>query len=216
MQKWAVLLLVGALAACSSSQDANKKNYEKAINQYLIQSDFCVALAPMTDDSQQFSISDRYGSDYVRIVSRDAKGQEINEQALKQMAILEDNGIYKKESEQNFSAKGSSDKTMQMSIFKLTEVGVKHFKRSLNGPLLCVGKEKVKQIDWFTEPTTADGMIVSKVVYEPEYKLNKFAQKLIKNGQIDLEEQIAEGQKNRTMLVLTNEGWKDHRMLSLN
>ncbi len=217
MNKWGMLLLVTMLAACSNSQDANKSNFENAINQYYKNNNLCLVLAPIEKHNNPKAMVDgivgHYGDTKLSIVAKNADGDKVNEQALKQMAVLVNEGIYQEEEREKKA--GNGKKEWQIAVFSLTEKGVGYFQGSPLGPKLCVGKQKVEKVNWFTEPTTADGMIVSQVVYEHSYKLDKFAKKLIDQGQYNLEAEINKGKQNRTLLVLTNEGWKDHRLLQV-
>ncbi len=216
MKKFAILALVTGLVACSGSQDASKGNFEKAINQYYQDNDLCLAMAPLdADNMQKYGLLDgvngRYGDKTIKIIKKNSNGDTVNRHALKQMAVLVDEKIYELDKDEKIPSSGKKD--LQVAVYQLTSNGTKFFKETATGPRLCVGKQKVKKIDWFTEPTTADGMIVSQVVYERTYKLDKFADKLIKQGQDDLANYVADGQNGRSLLVLTNEGWKDHRLL---
>ena len=70
----------------------------------------------------------------------------------------------------------------------------------------------MEKINWYTEPTPANGVTLSKVSYEAEFKPEKWAEKLLEKGG----EQWPQIDRTRTQtatLVQTNQGWRDIREL---
>ena len=65
----------------------------------------------------------------------------------------------------------------------------------------------------FTEPTAANGVTISKVVYQAELVPEKWLKKLLKNSDKELAERVEAPQRQSVTLVLTNQGWRDLREL---
>ena len=65
----------------------------------------------------------------------------------------------------------------------------------------------------FTEPTAANGVTISKVVYQAELVPEKWVKKLLKNSDKELAERVETPQRQSVTLVLTNQGWRDLREL---
>ena len=79
--------------------------------------------------------------------------------------------------------------------------------------LLCLGTQKVDKIVLFTEPTPANGVTVSKVVYDAKLVPEKWSEKLLKTTDENWWKSLNEPQRRTAVLVLTDKGWKDERVL---
>ncbi len=215
MNKYALISVLVLLTACSGKQEAGKSQFARAIDAYNQDHPVCLPLAPSAEiDGGQASIEGRFGDEWIRILTEDVTGKTINQVALKQMDVLVDADIYQKEADgQKASALNANGQPLPVTVFRLSEQGRSQFIPGPRGALLCVGTEKVKQVNWYTEPAVADGMTVAQVAYEPQYELSRWAKKLLKQDHLLLAEQIKEGQKARATVVLTNEGWRDIRSL---
>ncbi|WP_066565560.1 hypothetical protein [Snodgrassella sp. CFCC 13594] len=209
-----LLGLTGLLAACGSQQEASKSNFEKAINDAIGEQKVCLPVGLATHDDQGAPSVDRrlLGDKEIRIPTQNADGDKINQSALKQMAVLVDAKLYE-EGEKAEIASGQGDKTVPVAVFYRTQAGDKQMVASPNGSLLCLGTPKVDKVELFTEPTPANGVTVSKVVYEAKLVPEKWASKLLKAGDEESAKILDEPQRESATLVLTNQGWRDARAL---
>lgn len=201
------------LAACGGGkQVANKDNFEQAINRFAAQEKVCLPVAVAGDGSQAADapLNGMLGDPVIRIVERNAQGDRINKQALKQMDVLVDAGLYRKGDKAEINVGG---RDVPMAVFERTEQGAQQVQSGPQGSLLCLGHQKVEEIALFTEPTAANGVTVSKVVYDAKLEPEKWVGRLLKSSAPDLAETIKQPQRQNVTLVLTNQGWRDLREL---
>lgn len=200
------------LAACSGSNEPGKAAFEKAINQHAQQNGVCLPLALNIQNPQGFESRNNVmlGEPRIRVAERDLNGNKINEAALKQLKIIDKEGFYKEAETETLPSSDSSD--IKIRTFELTEKGAAQTLESPHGPLFCIGTQKVEKINWFTEPTPANGVTVSKVSYQAEFKPEGWAKKLLKEGGPEWE-RIENTRTQTATLVKTNEGWRDIREL---
>lgn len=206
----AALLL---LAACGGSQKADTGNFKKAISDSVKDEKVCLPV-PLAVDALTGgeALGGLLGAPQIRVVTENLQGDRINKHALKQMDTLVRAGLYHK-GEQETQPLGVNGVAVPVTVFKLTEKGSAQVAPGRLGPELCVGTEKVTGIDMFTEPTPANGVTVSRVVYTAQLVPEKWASKLARHGSGELEQRLKEPQRRQTTLVLTNKGWRDLREL---
>lgn len=200
------------LAACSNDKPSNAL-FEKTINQFAEKEGVCLPLVlnmqnPRTPDLfNQIPL----GLKEIKIAEKDKKGNKINKTALKQLDLLEDEGFYDK-SREDMALSPKSDEKINVSVYTLTEKGMKQIRGGKDDPRFCIGHQKVEKIKWYTEPSPSNGMTVSRVSYEARFVPENWVGDLLKAGggsKLPLEEVRTQS----ATLVKTSDGWKDSREL---
>ena len=213
--KWLALAGMAALlSACGGKQEASKSNIEQAINDFAAQERVCLPISVSIDTTQGVDVlaNGMLGDQQIRIPLKNGQGERVNKQALKQMDVLVDAKLYRKGDEAT-QAVGIGANTVPVAVFERTEKGDEQVLASPHGSLLCLGTQKVSDITLFTEPTAANGVTISKVVYEAKLVPEKWVSKLLKNSDKELGERLEAPQRQSVTLVLTNQGWRDLREL---
>lgn len=213
--KWLLMAVSAAvLAGCGGSQEASKGNFKDAINDFAAQERVClpIGLAMDTSDQSDTLSYGMLGDSQIRIPLQNTQGKKINKAALKQMEVLVDAKLYDK-GEKGTQATAVGHEAVPVVVFNRTEKGSEQTMASPHGALLCLGTQKVTDVVLFTEPTPANGVTISKVVYEAKLVPEKWAQKLLKNSDDELQARLKEPQRQHVTLVLTNQGWRDLRQL---
>ena len=196
------------LGACGGGE-AGKSEFKEAIERYSQNSGVCLPLAlnVSTQNMQDGSVLGRQvmlGQERIVLETRNAQGSRLNETAEKQMAILEDEGLYRKE---KTAAEGEA-------VFTITDKGMAQTRSGLHGPLFCIGKQRVDKVLYYTDPATnAMGLTVSQVVYEADVNLEGWAQRLLNRGSADWKDSLQTRRTEQATLVKTNDGWRDLREL---
>lgn len=209
--------LVATLAACSGDHNqASKRDLTRAINDYHNNHPLCVpvanTLAKQAGNTAHL-IQGRLGDEWVHITAESLDGNDINQAATEQMKVLTRAGLYEKAGSKEQKAVLGSELTVPVNSYHITKEGKEQFRVAPQGNLMCVGKIKVDEITWFTEPTPANGLTVTQVRFKPEYELESFAKKLLKQDLPEFKQQF-EQQDVSTTLVKTNDGWRDIRELT--
>lgn len=215
MNKTATFSLIAAAmltAACSDNKPSNSL-FEKTINRYAEKQGVCVPLVLNIQNphSSENIIQIPIGTPEIRLAEKNNMNQDINQTALKQLAILEKQDYYEKSKDSVPAASGSADK-IEVSVYKLTEKGEKNTRGKDRMPHFCIGRQKVNKINWYTEPSPANGMTVSRVSYEAEFVPEKWVGKLLKAGGSE-KLPFDEVRVQTATLVKTSDGWKDAREL---
>ena len=104
-------------------------------------------------------------------------------------------------------------KKIPVAVYYLSDKAKDKIVRTPQSSLLCLGTQKVDKIVLFTEPTPANGVTVSKVVYEAKLVPEKWSEKLLKTTDENWWKSLNEPQRRTAVLVLTDKGWKDERVL---
>lgn len=197
------------LAACSSGEIA-KSDVQKALDHAPRQNQVCV---PFTLDVQHRAPNEDpdytvLGVPEIRLLKRLDNGKRANPAAIEQMNILVNAGIY--EQKDNLRI-GEGDHTMRYLVYRLTEKGRAYFSPTHKMPWLCIGKQKVNDINYFTEPTAAHGVTISQVSYQASLDTERWARKLLRNSPhfAGLDSEM----ERKITLMKTNEGWRDVREL---
>lgn len=204
---------VSALSACSgSSSEAGKAVFEETINRYEAQRGVCLPVKLDVNDGLQTLLGNNLvGSDEIRILYTDSLGNKVNQQALRQMDLLEEGGFYQRV-EDNF-AKPQRQSEVKVKVFQITDKGRSQTKLSPQGPKFCIGRLKVDEVKWYTEPAAGSGMIMSKVAYQATFVPERWAKRLLKEDE-KVWREAAKPSVLKATLVKTNEGWRDIRELN--
>ncbi|MDO1509132.1 MULTISPECIES: hypothetical protein [unclassified Neisseria] len=202
------------LAACSNGNNADKTTFEKTINRYASGNSVCLPIALNVQNHNGINIISTdtvLGEPVIKIVEKNLDGKNVNEQAIKQMQILDSEGLYKKGESETLNVLDSKN-NIKIRVYTLTEKGQTRTRLTPQGPRFCLGKQTVKKINWFTEPAPYNGVIMTKVSYEARFEPERWAEKLLKESGKDWEHAKQDVHQTAT-LIKTNDGWRDIREL---
>lgn len=212
MKKISILAVSLLLAACGGKQEASKNNFTEAINEFAKNDKVCMAVNLVLDNAQgSMSNMVTLGSKEIRIAKKNSDGDKINKTALKQMEILKDADLYEKGKDTTLTVDGKPD--IAQAVYYRTAKGEANMLNNAQGSLLCLGTQKVDKIVLFTEPTPANGVTITKVVYDAKFVPEKWAEHLLKTTDENWWKTLQEPQRRTAILVLTDKGWKDERVL---
>ncbi|PIT07123.1 hypothetical protein BHC46_04150 [Snodgrassella alvi] len=212
MKKISILAVSLLLAACGGKQEASKNNFTEAINEFAKNDKVCMAVNLVLDNAQgNMSNMITLGSKEIRIAKKNSDGDKINKTALKQMEILTDADLYEKGKDTTLIVDGKPD--IAQAVYYRTAKGEANMLNNAQGSLLCLGTQKVDKIALFTEPTPANGVTITKVVYDAKFVPEKWAEHLLKTTDENWWKTLQEPQRRTAILVLTDKGWKDERVL---
>lgn len=218
MKKTAIFLATAALmglTACGDKRfEASETIFKKSIERFNSGQNVCLPLNldVQLPNGEAARVHNVLGEPVIKIAIRNQDDKRINRVAQEQMDILLDQGFYRKEKAKKADAapKDPATPNIQMSEYTLTAQGEKQVKASPHGPLFCLGTQKIKKVNWFTAPTPANGMTLSKVSYQVELKPERWAVKLIEAGG-ESWQPLQQERSEMTTLVQTNDGWRDLR-----
>lgn len=212
MKKISVLAVSLLLAACGGKQEASNHNFTEAIDDFAKNDKVCLAVNLMLDNAQGgMNNTVALGNKEIRIARKNSDGDKVNKTALKQMDILTDADLYEKGKDATLVVNGGKD--ILQAVYYRTSKGEDNVQNTAQGSMLCLGTQKVDKIVLFTEPTPANGMTISKVVYDAKLVPEKWAEKLLKTTDENWWKSMQEPQRRAAVLVLTDKGWKDERAL---
>lgn len=212
MKKISVLAVSLLLAACGGKQEASNHNFTEAIDDFAKNDKVCLAVNLMLDNAQGgMNNTVALGNKEIRIARKNSDGDKVNKTALKQMDILTDADLYEKGKDATLVVNGGKD--IPQAVYYRTSKGEDNVQNTAQGSMLCLGTQKVDKIVLFTEPTPANGMTISKVVYDAKLVPEKWAEKLLKTTDENWCKSMQEPQRRAAVLVLTDKGWKDERAL---
>lgn len=212
MKKISVLAVSLLLAACGGKQEASNHNFTEAIDNFAKNEKVCLAVNLMLDNAQGgMNNTVALGNKEIRIARKNSDGDKVNKTALKQMDILTDADLYEKGKDATLTVNGGKD--IPQAVYYRTSKGEDNVQNTAQGSMLCLGTQKVDKIVLFTEPTPANGMTISKVVYDAKLVPEKWAEKLLKTTDENWWKSMQEPQRRAAVLVLTDKGWKDERAL---
>lgn len=212
MKKISVLAVSLLLAACGGKQEASNHNFTEAIDDFAKNDKVCLAVNLMLDNAQGgMNNTVALGNKEIRIARKNSDGDKVNKTALKQMDILTDADLYEKGKDATLVVNGGKD--IPQAVYYRTSKGEDNVQNTAQGSMLCLGTQKVDKIVLFTEPTPANGMTTSKVVYDAKLVPEKWAEKLLKTTDENWWKSMQEPQRRAAVLVLTDKGWKDERAL---
>lgn len=204
MNKILALSALMLLAACGGNR-ISESDVQDALEQSAA-GKVCVPFTLDVADSRPGdSIQGIVGMDEIRLLKRLDNGKRANTEAISQMEVLVDAGIYKEEGTERI---GEGDNVIRYLTYRLTDKGRSQFVSGAHhGSLLCIGNLDVKKIHYFTEPTAANGVTISQVSYEAKIRPERWARKLLKNN--PYYEGLNQTQTRNITLVKTNKGWRD-------
>lgn len=212
MKKISVLAVSLLLAACGGKKEASNHNFTEAIDDFAKNDKVCLAVNLMLDNAQGgMNNTVALGNKEIRIAKKNSDGDKVNKTALKQMDILTDADLYEKGKDATLVVNGGKD--IPQAVYYRTSKGEDNVQNTAQGSMLCLGTQKVDKIVLFTEPTPANGMTISKVVYDAKLVPEKWAEKLLKTTDENWWKSMQEPQRHAAVLVLTDKGWKDERAL---
>lgn len=212
MKKISVLAVSLLLTACGGKQEASNHNFTEAIDDFAKNDKVCLAVNLMLDNAQGgMNNTVTLGNKEIRIARKNSDGDKVNKTALKQMDILTDADLYEKGKDATLVVNGGKD--IPQAVYYRTSKGEDNVQNTAQGSMLCLGTQKVDKIVLFTEPTPANGMTISKVVYDAKLVPEKWAEKLLKTTDENWWKSMQEPQRRAAVLVLTDKGWKDERAL---
>lgn len=212
MKKISVLAVSLLLAACGGKQEASNHNFTEAIDNFAKNEKVCLAVNLMLDNAQGgMNNTVALGNKEIRIARKNSDGNKVNKTALKQMDILTDADLYEKGKDATLVVNDGKD--IPQAVYYRTSKGEDNVQNTAQGSMLCLGTQKVDKIVLFTEPTPANGMTISKVVYDAKLVPEKWAEKLLKTTDENWWKSMQEPQRRAAVLVLTDKGWKDERAL---
>ncbi|PIT51344.1 hypothetical protein [Snodgrassella alvi] len=212
MKKISMLAASLLLAACSGKQEASNNNFTEAINAFTKNDKVCLAVNLALDNAQGgINNTLTLGSKEIRIARKNSEGDKINQTALKQMKILTDADLYEKGKDSTVTVDGEHE--IPQAVYYRTSKGEANVLNNAQGSMLCLGTQKVDKIILFTEPTPANGITISKVVYDAKLVPEKWAQELLKTTDKNWWKSLQEPQRRTAVLILTDKGWKDEREL---
>lgn len=197
-----VVSLVLTVAACGSSDEITVSSLENALSDSPKFQQVCV---PFALDVEGGELNDaRLGEEQIRFLSRLPNGKRANKMALEQMKQLVKADIY---DDTGVERIGEGDKAIRYYTYRLTDRGRTAFIPSPQGNLLCIGKWQVDKINYYTEPTPANGVTMSQVSYEAKIKLEGWAKNLLKDN--PHYKGLSQTETKTVALVKTNKGWRD-------
>ncbi|MCY1278086.1 hypothetical protein D9M68_362420 [compost metagenome] len=210
MRKRNVLLCLSlstALAGCGSPKDANKGNFERAIQSYL-------------DTQPQTICASVAGIEPPFLLPKDTP---LKQRELKQLDALADAGLLSRSDTQVEVEQGfMTVKKVQVPGYQyaITDAGKPFFKTGkkqawgYDRGAFCFGQPKVEAVQSFTEPADMMGMKISKVTYVyqvagvPAWADNPAVTSAY--PQLAAEAKRTEG---KAVLVLTDSDWVHEKLL---
>ena len=213
------------LASCSNPKEANKGNFQHAINDWIEKSPPCLSMpdGTVTEAKQARGELPVY-------VEADPAAQPYSEESrqrhLAPLDALVNAGLLKSsrtEVDQGQGMFGSDNKKVAVIAYDFTEKGKSAFKEeeaqksSFGGTRsgFCYGKPEVDEVTQFTQPGDMMGMTISQVSYKyhladlPDWAKNP----KVKSAFPDLARNTAESLDAKAALVLTNDGWKHEKAI---
>jgi len=213
-----LLLATVVVASCSNPKDANKANFERAIQAYLDTDPVCLQRITLAQDFYPVS----YKQEDVDIAEKNKGNKEFNSGSLtlQDDIIFADLGLLKATQGPVSIRKTGGfyigpEKQVPATTFTVTEEGNKWRKstqRTIAGrlpPFFCFGNKKLVKIVNFTEPSNAFGSTSSGVSYT--YKVANVAPWAMTDTAKDKFEVIKKAleteESDTTQLIKTDAGW---------
>ncbi len=207
MKKTMLLLSVLCVAACGGDV-ISKSDVQKALDNAGKYHAVCVPFALDVEyradgDDVHWTV---LGTEHIRLLRRLDNGKRANQNAIAQMEILVDAGLYRQDKDVRIE---EGKNTKRYSSYSITPKGRDTFMPSAQGTVLCVGREKVEKIHYATAPTPANGFTVSKVSYDASVQTERWARSLLKNS--PYYEGLKQTETRSVTLVKTDDGWRSLR-----
>ncbi|WP_267397015.1 MULTISPECIES: hypothetical protein [unclassified Sphingomonas] len=218
-----IALSIIALAGCSNPKEANKSNFEHAINEWIEKGPPCLDVpnGTVTAPGQKYDALPAY----VEAAPKTQPfAEESRQRRLAPLDALVDAGLMKKtptEIEQQ-NMFGGAERKVAVIAYDFTNEGKAAFSGDA-GPSamggkrsgLCYGKPHVDEVTNFTQPADMMGMTLSQVSYKyhladlPAWTKNP----KVKAAFPDLARNTAESLDAKAAVVLTNDGWKHEKAI---
>lgn len=189
------------LSGCGSKQDANKSNFQSAIQDYLDTKKGVCVMLPAKD--VPFTLQKTGGMNFINEPEKAA--------ALVSAGLL---------SEKDTEVKAAFGNQMVAGIqYSLTDDGKKYLVKGAAGNLgnwdaFCGGKYKVKEVENFTQPADMFGTKISQVnyLYEVDDAPAWAKQPAIQAAYPSVQHDLSGAPGDKAVLVATNEGWMHERL----
>lgn len=205
MLKLSVVAVVSSclfvLSGCGSKQDANKSNFQSAIQDYLDTTKGVCVMLPAKD--VPFTLQKTGGMNFINEPEKAA--------ALVRAGLL---------SAKDTEVKAAFGNQMVAGVqYSLTDEGKKYLVKGAAGNLgnwdaFCGGKYKVKEVENFTQPADMFGTKISQVnyTYVVDDAPNWLKQSAIQSQYPNAKAGLDEPAPYKAVLVATNEGWMHERL----
>ncbi|MCW9732979.1 hypothetical protein L5B97_05675 [Avibacterium sp. 20-15] len=201
------------LTACNDPKEANKENFAKAIEEQLaLQKSpaICISLPSGTYVSDQSPLHNA-----ALILNTDVSDQRI-QQSLAQADYFVKAGLLTSKADKLEKLDWGKKKILNVNVYEVTEQGKPFFSTGMfSRTKFCTGALKLDSVGTFTEPNErASGGKLSQVNYTVSYE--NVASWATNNDVEKLFGRLFDKAKNqqRTVLILTNEGWKSITVLN--
>ncbi|MFM0219787.1 MULTISPECIES: hypothetical protein [Paraburkholderia] len=190
-----------ALAGCGSKQDANKSNFQAAIQDYLDTKKGVCVMVPAKE--LPFTLQKSGGMNFINEPEKAA--------ALVGAGLL---------SAKDTQVKAAFGNQMVAGVeYSLTDEGRKYLVKGAAGNLgnwdaFCGGKYKVKDVENFTQPADMFGTKISQVnyLYEVDDAPAWAKQPAIQAAYPSVQHDLSGAPGDKAVLVATNDGWMHERL----
>lgn len=208
-----LIAIAACLTACSGSDPkaANEANFEASLEAYYTDLRECTSIGKKPDEDGVIALEKRS----LRKQSRNLAALE----ALTEAGLLE--AIEISVDTRNFSGRRTGKQPATQ--YRLTDAALpflrpEEFQRGFaaNTVEFCYGRRDVTSIDNFTTPATARGAMITRVTYSYEIvDIPEWAQTDSTRAAIpEIDKALsAQSLDDKDDLVLTNTGWKHHRLI---
>jgi hypothetical protein len=189
------------LSGCGSKQDANKSNFQAAIQDYLnTKTGVCVM---MPAKEVPFTLQKTGNIDFIN--------------APQKAAALVDAGLL---SAKDMDVKSAFGNQMVPGVqYSLTDEGKKYLVKGGAGNVgnwdaFCGGKYKVKEVENFTQPADMFGTKISQVnyLYEVDDAPSWTKQPALQAAYPSVQRDLSGTPGDKAVLVATSEGWMHERL----
>jgi len=204
------------LTSCNNPKEVSKENFRRIINEHLKNKGLYIALEPTIFGETSFPLVLEKG----RFADFDTKINRFSALESAGLVVIEDT-TFKKEKSSMIPAwaKEGEDRFYKVNTKKitLTKLGSKYLAKVNTSMLRTKGFKfgiaKVNEITEYTKPATMMGRKVTSVQFNKEArKIYDWAKNEAIINEFDNIKQYINSNKNpikdKTTLVLTNEGWK--------
>ncbi|MGF6924289.1 hypothetical protein [Paraburkholderia sp. 40] len=190
-----------ALTGCGSKQDANKSNFQSAIQDYLDTKNGVCVMVPAK--AVPFTLQKSGGMNFINEPEKAA--------ALVSAGLL---------SAKDTQVKAAFGNQMVAGVeYSLTDEGKKYLVKGAAGNLgnwdaFCGGKYKVKDVENFTQPADMFGSKISQVnyLYEVDDAPAWTKQPAIQTAYPSVQHDVTGSPGDKAVLVATNDGWMHERL----
>jgi hypothetical protein len=190
-----------ALTGCGSKQDANKSNFQSAIQDYLDTKKGVCVMVPAKE--MPFTL-------------QKSGGMNFNNEPEKAAALVSAGLLSAKDTHVKAAF---GNQTVAGTQYSLTDDGKKYLVKGAAGNLgnwdaFCGGKYKVKEVENFTQPADMFGTKISQVnyLYEVDDAPAWAKQPAIQAAYPSVQHDVTGSPEDKAVLVATNDGWMHERL----